>query len=64
MSQTVRAIVPSVSSRLETSTMSARIAATRSSAAATAGAPRPARVLQTSRAPAQLSLFLRPALAR
>jgi hypothetical protein len=64
MNQTVRAIVPTVSRSLETSTLSARIAATRSGAAAAAGAPRPARVLQTSRAPAQLSLFQRPALAR
>jgi len=64
MNQTVKAIVPTVSSRLEASTLSARIAATRSSAAAAAGAPRPARVLQTGRAPAQLSLFQRPALSR
>ena len=64
MNQTVKAIVPTVPSRLEASTLSARIAATRSSAAATAGAPRPGRVLQSCRAPAQLSLFQRPALAR
>jgi len=49
---------------LTTTPMTVRAASARSSAGLAAAAPPSARVLQYSRAPAQLSLFQRPAAAR
>jgi len=64
MKHDARVLVPTAPRSLTTTPSTTRTTPARTSAALAVAAPSPSRVLQFSRAPAQLSLFQRSGLTR